>query len=440
MGEREIIIDFQDIDLRGGDSQGGDLREVDIEVISPYVPADKLDDSEIVDSLTLPFEPGKGTLYIINDLDRPTPTVRLLALLKKRYPKALSGDVLVATGAHRLDGTVENVGRRLLGRLYDSFAGRIFFHDSRNDPTVLAGRTPRGTEVEVSQRLFEYEKVVAIGSVEPHWFAGYTGGRKSLVPGIASFETIRQNHSLALADGVGPLMTSGNPLYEDLEDAAALVVSGLKKERANSTIVAVNTISKGNDIYGISNGPLLANGPILEPRESLISSLFDKVNEIYIKKVKSADIAIDIDIAIAIAEAPMDRDLYQAIKSFENVRGVIKRGGSYILVATCTDGIGPPHFAETMALSANRSDLEKRLSGEYRLGDHKFKNPLDFIKEGGTISVVSEELTKIGETGDVGFARVFDNLDEALKTEMRRHKDGDVKVLIVKDAVNLVVM
>jgi lactate racemase len=416
-GEQEINIDFQ---------------RINIEVVSPSVPATKLDDNQIIDFLILPFEPGKGTLYIINDLDRPTPTVRLLTLLEKRYPKALLGDVLVATGAHKLDSSVEDVGKKLLGGLYGAFLGRIFFHDSRNDPTVLVGKTPKGTVVEVSQRLFEYEKVVAIGSVEPHWFAGYTGGRKSLVPGIASFETIRQNHSLALADGVGPLITFGNPLYEDLDDATDLVVSGAKKRVANSTIVGVNTISKDDDIFGISNGPILGHS------KSSISSLFDKVNEIYIKKAKPADITFDI--AIAIAEAPMDRDLYQAMKSFENVRGTIKRGGSYILVASCIDGIGPPHFAQTMALSADKNDFENRLSGEYRLGDHKFKNPLDFIKDGGTISVVSEELLKIGGTDGVGFTRIFDNLDDALETEMRRHDSGDVKVLVVKDAVNLVVM
>jgi nickel-dependent lactate racemase len=284
------------------------------------------------------------------------------------------------------------------------------------------GRTPRGTEVEVSGRLFEYDNIVAVGSVEPHWFAGYTGGRKSIVPGVASFETIRQNHSLALSEGAGPAATTGNPVYEDLQDAASLVMERLEGDGA--AVIGVNVVSREDDIYGVFCGPILNS----------IAPLFDKVGEIYLKE------AMPSDIVVAIAEAPMERDLYQAMKSFENVRGAIKDRGSYILVASCPDGVGPPHFSETMGLASRGKALAKRFSCEYRLGDHKFKNPIDFIDGGGMMTVVSESLCRMG--GRVGFFKICETLDTALKIELERHIKGDdvIRVLVVKDAVNLVIM
>jgi nickel-dependent lactate racemase len=409
-GEREVTIDPGD---------GADLK-----VVSPTEGVDVLTDGEIVEGLELPFEPGAGTLYIVNDLDRPTPTERLLGLLAGRYPGALSGDVIVATGAHRITGTTGETGRRLLGGLYDSFSGRIHFHDSTADPTIPVGRTPRGTMVEVSGRLFNYDNVVAVGSVEPHWFAGYTGGRKSLVPGVASFETIRENHSLALSGGAGPTVTKGNPVYEDLQDAASLAVKRLGE--GGAAVIGANVVTRGSDILGVSCGPILDS----------IAPLFDKVGEIYLKEAEPSDIIV------AIAEAPMDRDLYQAMKSFENVRGAIKGGGSYILVASCPDGVGPPHFSGTMGLASEGDALAARFSGGYRLGDHKFKNPIDFIGGGGTMTVVSEALYlyRKGRTGkEVGFFSVCGDLDTALKRVVKRHGGKVVRILVVMDAVNLVV-
>jgi nickel-dependent lactate racemase len=411
VGEREIAIDLGD--------------GADVEIVSPLDSGTALSDDEIVKALDLPFEPGSGTLYIINDLDRPTPTERLFALLASRYPKALLGDVVIATGAHKISGSIEEIGKRLLGGLSDSFSGKIHFHDSTADPMTSVGGTPRGTVVEVSSRLFEYDNIIALGSVEPHWFAGYTGGRKSIVPGVASFETIRMNHSLALSPDAGPTVTVGNPVYEDLQDAASLVVRKIEGDADHAAVIGINVISRENEIYGISCGPILDS----------IASLFDRVEEIYIRKAEPSDIAV------AVAESPMDRDLYQAMKSFENVRGAIKEGGSYILVASCPDGVGPPHFSETMELASERNFIEKRLAGEYRLGDHKFKNPFDFINRGGTMTVVSEALSR-ARGGGVGFFTICETVEEAVRIEMGRHENSkdDIRTLVVKDAVNLVVV
>jgi nickel-dependent lactate racemase len=217
-------------------------------------------------------------------------------------------------------------------------------------------------------------------------------------------------------------VTKGNPVYEDLQDATSLVVERLKEK--GKAVFGINAVSRGDDIHGIFCGPILES----------IAPLFDNVGEIYIKEAESSDIVV------AMAEAPMDRDLYQAMKSFENVRGAIKDRGSYILVASCPDGVGPPHFSETMELASRGDALAKHLSGGYRLGDHKFKNPIDLIDGGGTMTVVSESLYQTGK--EVGFFTICDELDTALKIELERFRvgDGDIRVLVVRDAVNLVIM
>ena len=398
--------------------------DANVENISPSWPKKILNDGEITSKVKLPFDPGKNTLYIINDLDRPTPTEKLLRLLSIKYSDALSGDVLAATGAHKVSYPTETLAKMLLGKISSKFSGRFFVHSATSDPIFSCGTTSRGTSVEVSKRLLEYENVVTIGSVEPHWFAGYTGGRKSLVPGVASFETIRQNHSLALDDGIGPLITSNNPVFEDLNEATALILEKIT-DIGGPKIHSINCVSHNNDIFFISSSLVIES----------INPLISDVNKIYIKYTSPADIVI------AIACAPMDRDLYQAMKSFENVRTSLRSKASFILVASCAEGIGPPHFSRTMELSRNPDLLKKHLSGKYTLGDHKFKNPLRFIEGGGSLCLVSKNLSRKKSSEAAGFFSTFGDIDSALDMEIsfiEKIKAGPIDILIITDAVNIV--
>jgi nickel-dependent lactate racemase len=312
----------------------------------------------------------------------------------------------------------------LLGEISSKFSDRFFIHDAIGDPTFFSGNTSRGTRVEVSKRLLDYENVVTIGSVEPHWFAGYTGGRKSLVPGVASFETIRQNHSLALGDGVGPLITSKNPLFEDLNEATTLILENLN-DIGGPVIRSINCVAHKDDIFSISSSTVIES----------INPLISDVNKIFRKYTQPTDIVI------AIACAPMDRDLYQAMKSFENVRSSLRQKASFILVASCPEGIGPPHFSRTMALSKKLDLLKEHLSGEYTLGDHKFKNPLRFIEGGGVLSLVSKNIAEQKSSEEVGLFSIYRDINPVLDKEIDRIekiKNGPMDILIITDAVNIV--
>ena len=397
----------------------------DVTIHGPAWPETSLSTAKMRDILSIPGGIDTETLVIVNDLDRPTPTDTVFRALSDRYPDILSCDVLVATGAHKITGDPDAVKRAILGDIADSHTGGFHIHNCWDDPMMRVGATRRGTEVIVSGWLFSYDRIVAIGSVEPHWFAGYTGGRKSLIPGVAAYETIRQNHSLASLPESRHMKTSGNPLHEDLLDATLLVIDAHKK-KGGASIVGINAVSHADDIYALAAAPILES---IEP-------LYGMVDTIYTARADTADIVI------ALAEAPMDRDLYQAMKSFENVLPVMKPGGVYLLVAASPDGVGPPHFSRTLSLGDDFSDLEKHLAGDYILGNHKFINPLEFTKNGGLLLVCSETLASLpGDSTALGFFRAnasFPDAIDAAISHVRADVSKQPRILIVRDAVNTV--
>ena len=157
-------------------------------------------------------------LVIVNDASKPTPTSRVLEYI---YP-ALSNhpDVkfLVATGTHKPPN--EKECRFIFGRFYDIFKKRIFIHDSKKEENMkYLGKTKSGTEVYLNKMVTDAKNVIVIGSVEPHYFAGYTGGRKAFFPGVASYKTVEMNHKFALSDNANSLCLDDNPVHNDFIDA-----------------------------------------------------------------------------------------------------------------------------------------------------------------------------------------------------------------------------
>ncbi|HMB00357.1 MAG TPA: nickel-dependent lactate racemase, partial [Spirochaetota bacterium] len=160
-------------------------------------------------------------LLVVNDGTRPTPTARVLDLI---LPLLESKQVtfLIATGIHRAPLAEEY--QRIFGKHYERFKSSIISHNSRNRADMqYSGTTPYGTRVYFNRLLTEAEYVIVIGSVEPHYFAGYSGGRKSFLPGVAAYESIEANHSFALKPGAKPLTLTHNPVHEDMDAALDLL-------------------------------------------------------------------------------------------------------------------------------------------------------------------------------------------------------------------------
>jgi nickel-dependent lactate racemase len=293
---------------------------------------------------------GRRILIIINDATRPTPTETILAALLPVFEKTGLGpenfSLLVATGAHR--APTEEEYRQILGRFFEKLRPRCFHHDARNDEMTDIGTTRNGTPMLLNKRLFEADRVIATGSVEPHYFAGFTGGRKAFLPGIAAYKTIEANHRQALSPKAHSLALEGNPVHEDMMDALPLI---------KAPVFSVMTVlDKEQGVAAVTAGDLMAS--------------FYKAVETA-RKIFCVAVPSKADIVVSVAKFPMDIDLYQSQKAIDNGAVALKDGGTLILVSSCRDGIGDEAYARLLAESASPADAIQRIRAGYRLGYHK---------------------------------------------------------------------
>lgn len=294
------------------------------------------------------FLKGKSrVLIVVNDADRATPTARILRQIRNETG-SLNFDFLIATGSHPPPS--ESDLRTIFGDLLSAVRGRLHVHDCRNtDETVRIGVTSRGTPVRINRRVLDADGIVAIGSVEPHYFAGFTGGRKSFLPGTAGFESIERNHKLALEPGVDVAVLEGNPVHEDMAEAAEML--------GEKPIFSIQAVLDAEDrIAAVYAGPLKAG----------FRAGVKTARDIYCVPVRNK-----ADVIVTAAEPPLDKNLYQAHKAIENVRTALKPGGVLILAAACPEGIGNDAFARLLAASDSPGTAIRSIRGSYRLGHHK---------------------------------------------------------------------
>jgi nickel-dependent lactate racemase len=353
---------------------------------------------------------SRNPLFIVNDADRDTPTSKVLDVIWPFIP-ADRTRFLVAAGTHPLPSDQELAA--LFGKRFESVRRTVTVHDARNDDAmVYLGRTARGTDVRLNRLFFEADRVVVIGSVEPHYFAGWTGGRKALLPGIAAYSSIEQNHRLALEQGVAVLALDGNPVHEDVMEAAGLA--------AAKPVFSIQTVlDAGARICFASSGGL--------------HDTFHAAVE-FAKGVYCVPVTGKADVVVAVAAPPLDQDLYQAHKAVENVRSVLNEGGILILVAACPRGVGNDAFVRLMQKAGSPADVFARLKQGYRLGYHKAARLAGLMAHAevwGVTGLEPELLQSI-------FIRPFKSLQEAVDQAMRKKPEG--RVLFVNSATTVVPM
>ncbi len=305
--------------------------------------------SEIKESLKhmVPVVTSAPSLLIINDAHRATPSPIILDILLK-IPDHQIKAIAIATGSHTPPSKAELMsllnGINLNGIELIIHDGHLQEESYRN-----LGVTSRGTRVLVNPRLFDFEKIICINSVEPHYFAGFTGGIKSLIPGLASVKTIEKNHSWALSKDSGPTITDGNPLFEDLWECGSLI--------PDLDLFGIQLVNIHEKIFGVFSGSLLES---FRHAETLSRTIF------------THQIPEKFDMVIAHVVGPISRSLYQAQKGLENTRQAVKKGGVMVLLAECPKGIGNTAFFETIKKFSHPSEVVSSLKREtYRFGDHK---------------------------------------------------------------------
>ena len=286
-------------------------------------------------------------LFIVNDYTRPTPTAKILEVI---YPAVKNKNTrfIIAAGIHR--APTEEEFNCIFGNYHDLLKDKIYVHDARKDEDmVYLGTTSTGTEMYINKLGMEAHKLVTVSSVEPHYFAGYTGGRKSFLPGIASYKTIEQNHKHALSPRAQALVLEGNPVHEDMVDALKTI--------EGKEIFSIQTVLDGEKrIYHCTSGHI---------HDSFLMAI-EKAHDVYCVDIKGK-----ADIVVAVAGYPSDVDLYQSQKGLENGKLALKEGGILILVSECRSGIGDEAYFNLLASSRTTQEALQTIKQDYKLGYHK---------------------------------------------------------------------
>ncbi|HNZ87987.1 MAG TPA: nickel-dependent lactate racemase [Methanofastidiosum sp.] len=352
-------------------------------------------------------------LFLINDGQRPTPTKKILDTIypiMKPYMNKI--EFMIATGSHRVP--TEEEFNNIFGPYYPEFKPKISIHDSRNDQVLeYIGKTSRGTELYINKKVLESDAIVTIGSSEPHYFAGYTGTRKSFLPGVSSIKTITANHKHALHPNSKTLSLKGNPVHDDMEDA----VREIMKLKPN--VFAINVVADGEgNIFDAQAGDILE---ILYKSAKAVDELF------------CVPVPGKADIIISVAPYPMDVSLYQSQKAIENTKLALKDGGILILVSSCRDGIGDKTFYDLLKDNDTPEEVIKATEKNYILGYHKAAKIAELVTCGQIWAITDLEDKILEQIFIVPHNSLQDSINKALS-----EKGKDAKVLIFLDGSSTV--
>jgi nickel-dependent lactate racemase len=296
--------------------------------------------------------PGESVLIVVSDATRATASAQIVNLLVRRLiaagvaPYEIS--IIFATGIHR---AVTDAEKRELLTPFIVQRIKTLDHDAHDaSKLVQFGVTEGGTPVELNRALKESEHVILTGAVGFHYFAGFTGGRKSVCPGLASARTIEATHMLALdfarggrRAGVGTGLLDGNAVHEECERIAALVAPSF----------LVNTVV---DERGLAIGVYAGDWRAAHRRACM---------DYHQEHARKIDAKRELVIA-SCGGAPWDINLIQAHKALEMAAQACMTGGTIILVAECADGLGRADFLKWFE-TKDSSALGERLREAYEV-------------------------------------------------------------------------
>jgi len=347
------------------------------------------------------LERAKSVLIVVNDATRPTPTARMLRHLAPAL-RGLNVTVAVATGTHG-PPTDEEL-RGILGDPPAIDIARVHVHDCRDAAAhVRLGRTSAGTPVAIDRIVMDAERVLVLSSVEPHYFAGYTGGRKSILPGLAAFEMIEANHSHAMSDEARPLRLAGNPVHDDMVEAVDMVLD----ERFYA-VMAVLDSSGG--IHAAAAGDV----------HGTLAAVVPAAESIYAPVVGRREAVV-----VAAVSPPLDIDLYQAQKALEHGMLALEDGGTLILVSPCHRGVGEDAFARVLAAAATPEEAAASVAGPYRFGNHKVARISRAVRRFEIVAVTGLEPHILESL----FMKPAPSLQAALDEALATHPRGRVLVI-----------
>lgn len=282
----------------------------------------------------------KDVVIITSDHTRPVPSRITLSIILNKIRNSnpdIDIKIIISTGCHR-PSTREELVYKMGEEIVDK--ENIIMHFANNEESMAkVGKLPSGGDLIVNKAIMETDLLIAEGFIEPHFFAGFSGGRKSVLPGVASVKTIMYNHCSEFIDS--PYARTGNlknnPIHEDMLQAAKSV---------NLAFILNVAIDKDKKVIGAFAGNL------------------EKAHEAgceFVTKLSKVD-SVDADIVVSTNGGyPLDQNIYQTVKGMTAAEATCKENGVIIMVSACNDGHGGQSFYDSVASASSPTEILEKV-------------------------------------------------------------------------------
>ena len=292
-------------------------------------------------------KPGEKIAVVTSDITRPMPTYKVMpALLDELYAAGVKAEditLVFALGSHRRHTDEER--KKLAG---ERAWKEISCVDSDPGNCVHMGVTAAGTPVDITRIVAEADRRICLGNIEYHYFAGYSGGAKAIMPGVSTRDAIQSNHSMMVRSEACAGALETNPLRMDIEEAGSI---------CGIDFILNVVLSEHKEILRA-----VAGHPVKAHRAGCAF-----LDTLYLKELpRAADIVL-----VSQGGAPKDLNLYQTQKALDNARHAVNPGGVIVLIGSCKEGLGERVFEEWMTKSSSPGAMIERIGRDFQLGGHK---------------------------------------------------------------------
>ncbi len=336
--------------------------------------------------------PGERVGIVVSDKTRVSKADILIpAIIEELLKSGISMEdifIVFAHGTHPLHTRKEQeaiVGSEVTSKV------KIVNHDCRDQSNLsFIGTTTRGTRVELNRQLIEADRIILTGVITYHYFAGFGGGRKSILPGVASFETIQANHKLVLnslsCGGMNEMartaILDGNPIHEDMEEAAFM---------ASPDFLVNLVLNDQREIAGVFAGDFI----------SAYRKGCDFIDENY--RV-GLEVAADV-VIVSGGGYPKDLNFVQSHKAMDNAANALREGGTMILVAEAAEGFSSPVYEEWINLKTLDA-IEQELRKNFSIPGHTVHAAIKKAQKFNIIWVSGQDPDKVKKIGMVPAASI----------------------------------
>ena len=292
-------------------------------------------------------KPSEKIAVVTSDITRPMPTYKVMpALLDELYAAGVRAEditLVFALGSHRKQSDEEK--KKLAG---ERAWNEIACVDSDPADCVHMGVTAAGTPVDITRAVAEADRRICLGTIEYHYFAGYSGGAKAIMPGASTRDAIQSNHSMMVRPEACAGALDTNPLRMDIEEAGTI---------CGIDFILNVVLSEHKEIIRA-----VAGHPVQAHRAGCAF-----LDTLYLKELpRGADIVL-----VSQGGAPKDLNLYQTQKALDNARHAVNPGGVIVLIGSCKEGLGEKVFEEWMTKSESPRAMIERIGQDFQLGGHK---------------------------------------------------------------------